>query len=66
MARRKSGGFPWRAPRCYVCSKLAVMVDEKTGDYLCVFHHQARIALREAAKNLPVAPSNPKKDGDNG
>jgi len=42
------------------------MVDEKTGDYLCVFHHQARIALREAAKNLPVAPSNPKKDGDNG
>ena len=49
---RKSGGFPWRATRCYVCSRLAVAIDQQTGDYLCAFHYQARIALREAAKTL--------------
>ena len=63
---RRSGGFPWRASRCYVCSRLAVKVDEKTGDYLCASHYQARIALREAAKNLSSQRPDPKKEAMNG
>ena len=39
-------------PRCYVCSRLAVTTDPKTGDELCAFCWQQRKALREAVAQL--------------
>ncbi len=50
-------GYPYRFPRCFVCSKMAVAVDVETGDSLCVLHYQQRLAIREAVKNLPKIPA---------
>lgn len=49
MARH--GGFPWRASRCVSCQKLAVKIDDETGQYLCLIHWQLRMALRQAIRN---------------
>ncbi len=57
-------GYPYRFPRCFVCSKMALAVDPKTGDSLCVSHYQQRIAVREAVKNLPEIPAE-KADSSN-
>lgn len=50
MARH--GGFPWRASRCVSCQKLAVKVDEKTGNYYCYYHWQLLQTVRQARSRL--------------
>ena len=53
MSKRR--GYPWRVRRCFVCHRIAVTSDPKTGDDLCAFCYQQRKALREAVAQLQNA-----------